>query len=100
MTDPIRMATVEDLQAAGLEPGMAEHVYDNQIYPQLQAEHARAHGIDMEAAFVKTTPGAPGYPVTCHGCGATATLPTPLPAGKAAMCPRCMREGRTGADTP
>lgn len=77
-------------------PDLAEHMVRQQLEPQLLAEQARADGIDLDTVFVNTGPEAEGYEVTCNGCGRTAKLPFPVPEGKVALCPDCMRAGRTG----
>ena len=64
---------------------------DNQIDPQRRAQALRDQGVNVDVAFVSVKPDAEGYPVTCAECGRTATLPSPMPAGKVAVCPPCMR---------
>lgn len=71
---------------------MADHMIRNQIEPELIAQQMRGEGYDVETSFVNTNPEAQGYRVTCSGCGRVATLPTPIPEGRAALCPNCIRE--------
>lgn len=89
-----RRRMVKAMAAAGLETGLAEQLYDNQIEPQLRAEELQAEGLDIQTDFVDIRPDAEGFEVTCLGCGRTAKLPYELPAGKAAICPSCLRDRR------
>jgi CxxC-x17-CxxC domain-containing protein len=82
----------------GIAPELAERMLRQQLDPQLLAQHAREEGVDIDAAFVTTNPEHNGFEVTCRGCGRTAKLPFQLPAGKVALCPDCMRAGRTGEE--
>lgn len=88
-----RAAIVEALETGlGVDAEIAAHMYDKQILPQERMEQMRADGLDVHVGLVNTTPGVEGYPVTCVGCGATATLPAPQPAGKSdGLCPDCQR---------
>jgi CxxC-x17-CxxC domain-containing protein len=67
-----------------------------QIEPQLQAQALREQGVDIDVAFVNTNPEREGFEVSCGGCGRKAKLPFEPPPGKVALCPDCMRAGRTG----
>lgn len=88
-----RAAALAALTTHGVEPGLAAHMYDNQIEPQITAGELRTLGLDIDTAMVSVDPGAGGHEISCLGCGATARLPYPLPEGKQAICPACQRSG-------
>lgn len=60
-----RRRMVKAMAAAGLETGLAEQLYDNQIEPQLRAEELQAEGRDIQTDFVNIRPDAEGFEVTC-----------------------------------
>lgn len=68
------------------------HIVENQIMPQLVAARLRDEGADVDLAHVNVDSDATGgYEITCVGCGRIGRVPFQLPAGKAALCPQCMR---------
>jgi hypothetical protein len=79
-----------DLDAVEIED-LVEKMIVNQLEPQERARELRARGIDARVALVNVAADAEGYRVTCVGCKRTATIPTPLPPGRAVLCPRCQR---------
>jgi CxxC-x17-CxxC domain-containing protein len=66
---------------------MAKHIAENQIAPQLRAKE-----LGFDVAFVNTNLASKGFEVTCYGCGRKAKLPFEVPAGKAVLCPACIKE--------
>jgi CxxC-x17-CxxC domain-containing protein len=87
-----RANTIRKLQeVAGVDTGLAAHMYDRQVMPQRRAAELREQGVDAEVAFVNTSADAQGFKVKCYGCGRKATLPFEPPAGKGVLCPDCQR---------
>lgn len=76
-------------EQTGADAGLIDHMLDRQVAPQVRARELRALGLDVGATFVSTDPAAAGYEVTCEGCGRTARMASPLPAGVVARCPDC-----------
>lgn len=60
---------------------------NNFVAPQLRAEE-----IGVESAIVRlNNPDAPGFDVTCGGCGMSAKSPVD-PGDNVPICPRCARK--------
>lgn len=69
---------------------LVEHMLHNQVEPHLRADKLRAAGVNIDVQMVSTDPDADGFEVTCGGCGRTARMPFEPPAGRVALCPRCI----------
>lgn len=99
-----RVEAVRALEAMGLSPANAAHMYDNLILPVADIEAAH-HDLDVEVVTVDGGAGIEvvavntsagddgGFEVRCVACGRTGRTAMPMREGTTAMCPACLRNG-------
>ncbi len=84
-------AAGEAMRAAGYDSGLAQHMLDNQVAPQMIASDARKAGLSVGTGFVSTNLGADGVMVQCVHCGRQAKMLQAPPQDAVVVCPPCAR---------